>query len=406
MDKKTKIIYVTHHPYWRRNHYRLGIEYLIKQGYEVTVYRIINSETIRFDEGEELYTGSTYKEIDIQEFKRTLKNSSDIYYLTNLTEEAPRCVVSSGARYYLITGMGPIIPPPFGGAETKKSWHVLHYFFQNKHGKNLIRRVKDVVRRDNSRRKELCFKKKLINNQPLFAVTATEYSKSIYIPNEILKGRIIKIHSLDYDDYLDNREGDSCKQHILFCDSGFYDGDYDSLFLKNSYTTVDNRKECFEQLNALFNKLEEYYGVPVIVCGHPHTRYSADSFLGRRIVFNDISLLTKNAVAFILNSSTAVSFAALFNIPTLFVANRFFKEFSVPAWHGANTYDYIKHSATVLGCCFLDMDDMAGMEHPWDMIKTMDCEKRKEYIREFIIDSELKDRKTYEYMVDYLNELI
>lgn len=52
------------------------------------------------------------------------------------------------------------------------------------------------------------------------------------------------------------------------------------------------------------------------------------------------------------------------------------------------------------------MDDEEAMEHPWDYVKRMNIEKRKQYIRDYLIDNDTTDKCSYEYLEEAIRPLV
>nr|MCR5268534.1 hypothetical protein [Lachnospiraceae bacterium] len=89
----------------------------------------------------------------------------------------------------------------------------------------------------------------------------------------------------------------------------------------------------------------------------------------------------------IMSTSTAVSFAILYDKPVLKVCNQSMRQ--MPGGYGLNLYGYITLETTAyLGCDILDMDDAQKMTHPWDFALRLDAVKREKYMRDCIIDND------------------
>jgi hypothetical protein len=151
--------------------------------------------------------------------------------------------------------------------------------------------------------------------------------------------------------------------------------------------------------------MEKKYNLPVVILGHPHVIYQKGDFGGREIVYNRISEFMQKAEVLILDLSVAIGFAAMYDIPVLRVGSRFFNyDKSQLKIYLPNVYDFIKYeSEVVLGCGFLDLDDEDELEHPWDFVKRIDEEKRKKYLKEYVIDGEKAEKTTYEYMEEFIS---
>jgi hypothetical protein len=107
---------------------------------------------------------------------------------------------------------------------------------------------------------------------------------------------------------------------ILFVDENLPDAS--DWVLLNTPPPV-TRISYFEKLDKLFQRVEELYGVPVIVAGHPREQNVegyVSKFNGRQVLFGRTARLTLEAQIVLTFASTAVSFAILAKKPIVFLA--------------------------------------------------------------------------------------
>lgn len=134
--------------------------------------------------------------------------------------------------------------------------------------------------------------------------------------------RVVPVHSLDYDVYLDfvaklettnTVDGD----YVLFLDEGATDHpDFDVLRMKGLEKDL-----YFSTLRTFFDRVERDIGLKVIVAAHPFSDYTTrkDAFGDRQIIGGQTVALVSRASLVIMHSTTAINFAILYNKPILFV---------------------------------------------------------------------------------------
>lgn len=392
-----KIIFVVIHPFFQRDYHRFGIEYFMERGYSVEIWRLLSKKTIDFLADMPLYQGDNFHEYDYNELKKQLGNHWDDIYVIFSMEPEYYEIINRGYKYMLFFGMAGVFllnaPPTEFFERVKRAFYrgffqsmiVLYNKYKNINNKNLY---------INAMRK----------NPPIQILTSTHKVARIYLTEEQLQGNVLYTHAVDYDRYIEEnrKRNDDTVKYIVFCDCGLGAIDYDSVL--NNYEQLEDKSRFSGQIELLLSRLEEKYNLPAIILGHPHTKYENETLYGRKIVLNRTAEFTKEAVAFVLNTSTAISFAALYDVPTLYVVNTEFKRlrFFYP-----NLYELIEYEAkNVFGCGFLDMDDEEKMARPWDYVKRMDIEKRKQYIRDYLIDNNTKDKCSYEYLEEALRPIV
>lgn len=405
-----KMIYLISDPYWKRDHHRFGAEYLMSKGYDVEIWRILEKDSVDYSTQAGMYEGDNLHGYTWDEFRAKAGDNHDAVYLVfNPRAMYTSYVAKRGYRFIIITGLGGVIRPEYAEYRDGGSIHL---------GKLLLRKIKrakekglrkcvtDRIKYVRNKKAEAEYRKAIKRNPPAFIATSTHTTANRFLLPEELSGNVMYIHAMDYDRYIEaEREYPPReKKHIVYCDSGFADMDYDTVLFNDGVEmeTAKHKGEYFDQLEELFTRLEEHYGVPVIVMGHPHTKYEPGDFHGREITFNRIAELTRDAVAFVLNTSTAQNFPAIYDVPTVKIVNRHFRGILQPE---PNCYEFIRWEADVTGCGFLDMDDREAMGHPWDFVLPIDRKKRELFLEQYVIDSDVTDKTVYECVEEFIRRM-
>lgn len=404
--KYKKIIYVREHPYAIRDHHRLGADYLEKCGYCVEIWRIMCGKSINIEFTAGMYRGDNYKEISKDEYH--IEISNDIESVLYIFFGKSRLLVDAalnGCRYICVDGIGGVVVPDqseLNSVANIKPVSPISAFIKHLKGGLLnylrfrLNKVSDFYVQKKTR--------DILNaHPPIILITSTLYASRIYLSDDFVCS-VKCIHSMDYDRYIETERENRTPEHkhILYCDSGFFNKNQDWMLCGRN-NGREYAKEYQEQLELLFKRLEDHYGLPVVIAGHPHAEYSKKDFAGRNIVFDQTCNLAKDAVAFITTTSTAMNFALLYNVPSLKIVNSYMKEIRYPYENSSDLYAYIQYEASnVFGCGFLDMDDIESMKSPWDFVKSFEQEKREDYIKKYIIDNNTTDRTLIEYIVDGL----
>lgn len=73
-------------------------------------------------------------------------------------------------------------------------------------------------------------------------------------------------------------------------------------------------------LNLFFKKVEEKYGLEIIVAAHPKSNYDAGCFEGRKIIKGQTVQLVKDAEFVFMHSSAALSFIMMFDKPLMLIS--------------------------------------------------------------------------------------
>jgi len=128
--------------------------------------------------------------------------------------------------------------------------------------------------------------------------------------------RFHHIHNLKYDEYLESKEEERIVdyKYILFMDAGL-------AHLPNVSGQVNsiNKEEYLQDMNHLFEYLENKYHLPVIVAAHPKSGYAENDFNGRRIILYKTPALLKHAEFVLAHYSTSLIDLVLQKKPVVFL---------------------------------------------------------------------------------------
>ena len=83
--------------------------------------------------------------------------------------------------------------------------------------------------------------------------------------------------------------------------------------------------EYYEELNTLFDKIENQFGFSVIIAAHPRANIDDYQILfkNRDIIYGNTALLVRDCEFVITNHSTAINFAVIYQKPIILFTNRY-----------------------------------------------------------------------------------
>ena len=407
--KTNKIIFVVKYQFFLRDYLRYGVGYMVKKGYDVEVWRVFDGASPTISVKDNMYEGELYHEYTYRKFKRKIKQNIDALFMLQYSKDyISYFVAKNGARYIIFDGFGALIQPPPEMLKNRLNEPKRRTIF-HKVKTVLSLGVKGCVRRIRTYNERDLYLEARKKNPPILTVTSTENAASIYFDDEELKQNILYTHTWDYDRFIEIERENTClnrrKQHIVFCDTGFFFPTYDTILSGDKWETVNHRDEILKKLYELFETVEKHYQLPVVIAGHPHTQYPDDAFGGRKIYINKTCELARNAVAYLMTSSTAVSFAALYDLPTLKIVDHYMKGMLSDGIGDYDMYNYIVFEAEVIGCGIIDLDNDEQLRNPILYIKKMDKEKREDYLRKYVIDNCSQDETIIEITEKYLKKI-
>ena len=138
------------------------------------------------------------------------------------------------------------------------------------------------------------------------------FSSSILFP-----GRI-PINHPDYEKYFENQL--SIKGgYAVFLDI-YYPLHPDLLYMMGMKAVSPLSYQ--ESLRTFFDKVEDKYGIPVVIAAHPKAKYVGSEFGDRKIVQGETDSLVKDANMVLLHTSNSVSYCILYDKPMALIANK------------------------------------------------------------------------------------
>lgn len=119
---------------------------------------------------------------------------------------------------------------------------------------------------------------------------------------------------------------------------------------------ANDPQKFYKYLNEFFKKIEDKYGLPVIIAAHPKAIYSVNPFEERRIIFNSTKNIVFHSNLVLAHFSTAISYAVIYNKPLIFINSVFDSGLDINRFVVAFS-EYL-HSNS----CTLGLDDSLNFE--------------------------------------------
>ena len=139
----------------------------------------------------------------------------------------------------------------------------------------------------------------------------------VFSSSSLLPGRI-PINHPDYEKYFENRS--SIKGgYAVFLDI-YYPLHPDLLYMRGMKAVSPLSYQ--ESLRTFFDKVEDKYGIPVVIAAHPKAKYVGSEFGDRKIVQGETSSLVKDANMVLLHTSNSVSYSILYDKPMALITNK------------------------------------------------------------------------------------
>jgi hypothetical protein len=195
---------------------------------------------------------------------------------------------------------------------------------------------------------------------------------------KLKKGNIIKAHSMDYDVYLnvkDIKRNEINKPYAVFLDQDMASHpDPVVLGLEREI----NEFKYYKDLTKFLKKFEADTKLKVIVSIHPKSKNQNLKNLLEGIEFSkeNSAELVKNSSLTLLHDSTAISFAILFNKPTLFLTSNHLNK--------SQFGPRIKNVAKTVNSRIINMDDFLQKKIDTKYLFQIDQDKYKDYLDQYI----------------------
>ena len=304
------IIIVVYTPFSKRDYKRYGIEVLKNNNYNVLIIDlspIIAKEVFNSINIPDPYKSEFYITIfNKSELESILKNfgSNCIVYSTLVFELKTLFFYKLITKYnvpYCVTGLSSL--PNFNISKSIIKFPKINNNLINLLLNQILIKIPFYILRINSAE----------------MVTLISEKANFKRPEVSINTKIVYTHSSDYDDYLETTSSDILTEqyNIVFLDN-FLPYHPDSLHTgEKSPVTPDL---YHKKLNDFFNYIEEFTNLKVIIAAHPKSTYSSsfNPFDNRSIIRGHTSSLVRNSKFVILNFSTSLNFAILFQKPLLF----------------------------------------------------------------------------------------
>lgn len=135
----------------------------------------------------------------------------------------------------------------------------------------------------------------------------------------------VSVHTKDYDEYLMSRreERQILNNCIVYINSDLINAED---FRKSNKSPIYPEPSLYYGgLNRLFDKLEEIFGLSVVIAAHPKSEYKGDEFGGRAIIYYKTEELVREAKLVVTHASTAIDYIVLYHKPYLFIADSYIR---------------------------------------------------------------------------------
>lgn len=209
-----------------------------------------------------------------------------------------------------------------------------------------------------------CDKKKILNKYPF---------------NTFISGS-----SFDYSSFLRKQDQESEMElsninyavHLDGCGPGFV-GDEELTSLDGKYYQPEKVDSWYPNLNKLFKFIEETYNLKYYIAAHPRTNKKLISGLyeGRETFKNKTIELIKNASLVSTRGSTAISYAAIFKKPVIFLTSNLYNNWENHVNNQKCYLDFWDKEA-------INVDDLSYKKE--FIIPSVDNNKCKKYVELFL----------------------
>lgn len=403
-----KIVFLVYWPITEREVEKWSFSYLASEGFEVIVYDLsplLNRDALKKSPITTAIKAEYIFELDsFREFEKKVKDIAQaavfIDFIMGLseidlkTERVFRILKKCSATYFVISA-GTVPVPAF--AENSSQIR-----------KKLINKAQNAL---NPRilvnfilRKLIVLARQLTDFYAMPAMIFGGNSEVLaaYVRTHgIDRKKIVPIHSLDFDTFLNYTQGSCVRQEPLEGTCVFLDeaATSHSDFILMNLKPIGEEK-YFPSMNKLFNIIEERTGLKVVIAAHPRSKYEdiPEVFGGRKIFKGKTVELVDKSSMVITHASTSVSFAILFNKPILFVKT---EEMGRHRHYNAS----IDLMAATLGLQPLNIDSQAEMEHFSFDYTAWPKNKYEDYKFKYVKSGGLADLKVWEIVAQEIHKI-
>lgn len=202
---------------------------------------------------------------------------------------------------------------------------------------------------------------------------------------------VVKVNSDDYDNALQLREVKPVRDgnYILFLD------EYLPLHPDAKLFNIQNitPEEYYPELCRYFERVEEYYKMPVVIAAHPKALdYKVtDYFMGRDIYYGQSAVLSKFAFFVLAHDTTSINYPIAFGKKLHFITSENINR-------GINiVHENVLHFSDFLGCNYQWFDK----EGEINLVKSLPSANYEKYKYQFQTWPETQDRLSVEIFIEF-----
>jgi hypothetical protein len=195
--------------------------------------------------------------------------------------------------------------------------------------------------------------------------------------------RLIKGHSYDYEEFLNLKNSKKflqvkSKKYFVFIDNGMF---FNHPDLKKFNMKIKTPLNYRNEINNFLSYISNFLKLKIIILGHPKNRDQkkllVDFYNCKNIFFDRSCDLIKSSSLVVTHSSTAISFAVLFNKPIIFLTSNEIIKLNWP-------HKFIITQAHETGSIVMNLSKFFMENISLDMIMNIDYKKYKSYLYKYI----------------------
>lgn len=383
-----KIVFLIDYPFNRRDYDRFGIEILQKNGFEVEVWDFTPFLNSLF-----------YCNVEISDpinWEKYCVFPSWNEAQTSISELTQNCfiVCMIGYRYKSFRTYREL-------SKNKLRYCV---FMANalppiKNGKLILTPIEKMKKFKLSNMINVLFTHisyKYIGISSATIILAGGTKSSIYKYPISKKTKILWLHTLDYDIYLDNRcnLAKNAENICVFLDE-YFPFHPDNIYKGPS--AYINPTNYYSGICKLFDLIEHEFGIRVVIAAHPRSNYTTDTdyFDGRKIINGKTAEMVKKSRFVICHLSTSINFAVMFNKPALFITSNDIEK----SYWGR----YVESMAAHLGKDVINIDAIEVIN--WDKEISIDENAYREYRESYIKKPDSEDLPFWQIFANHIRNL-
>jgi hypothetical protein len=216
-----------------------------------------------------------------------------------------------------------------------------------------------------------------------------------YISNSIKKKYrfCLSSNSSDYNKYLEERNKKKAHENYsVFLDEYVpYHADSDLI---NQPSPVDESL-YYNGLNNFFDQFEKRTNTKIIIAAHPSAKYTTswNPFRGRKIIYNETPNLIQFSEFVLGHSSTAFTFAILFQKKCLFILDS--------SCYAKRYINGIRNFANFTGSNLVDLNCFLDLNLDRVVVNII---KYKEFTRKFIREDMVPEKNSFDILIECLDK--